>query len=562
MGNFRLPSKKEVFGVNKSGIFSKIGRKCIGTDFQVYLTGSTSSSWWLSSTTIEIEDFEVDKIIFCVDYLGDLKKSYRGDSGWIKIRPVMKYDSLDEIDKNPKRNNDGVLEVEYGEYPQDQVSDVLMEELEENYSNKKLKETGKKYTIKLGYINDNKETVPPVQLTEYEYDGKKYVRYFTKSGVLVWIEVSPIKWYVDEKRKLLISEKLLMGHIDYKKIPKFLNTYFAEDIIVKKTEKTEEKKTVSNKETANTEIVNEEVSPIEKQINEIHKYLEGNPNKDTIIKKLTEMIEDYNAKLDDVRNKRLNNVVTMDTYESITNAFELRLAMISVDVKKHHEVFKDYFHMLAVLDKYIALINGNKDEEYNGGFISDLDAIVSICLPFLNKEDADLIIKQLIGVFNDEKKEINNYIDGKGEVSYHTVDEMDLDLRKKIHPILRDLSTFVNKRDVEVEISTAVSKIIGGLFKQPENEALSFYLVEINNVYTEINDLIDKLPPAMKKEYKKEILDIMNMNIDYSKEFNDVANSLKTMWLSLNKVLFRLNNYISEIGKLYVGRIDVNKFNK
>ena len=561
MGKFRLPSKKEVFGVNKSSIFSKVGRKCIGTDFQEYLTSSTDSSWWLSSTTIEIEDFEVDKIIFYVDYLGDLKNSYHGDNYWIKIRPVMKYNSLDEIDKNPKRNNDGVLEVEYGEYPQDQVSEVLKKKLEKNYSDKLLKKTGKKYTIAFEYMDKNGEIVPPMQLIEYEFDKEKFIRIIYR-GVPVWIEVSPIKWYVDEKKKILISEKLLMGHIDYKKIPKFLNTYFAEDIIVKKAEKTEEKKTVSNKETANTEIFNEEVSPIEKQINEIHKYLEGNPNKDAITKKIAEMIEDYNAKLDDVRTKKLNNVVTMDTYESITNAFKLRLAMISVDVKKHHETFKDYFDMIAILDKYIALINGNKDEEYNDGFISDLDAIASICLPFLKEEDANLIGKQLIGVFNDEKKEIVDYIDNKGKLSYHTIDEMDLDLRKKIHPILRDLSTSVNKRDVEVEISTAVSKIIGGLFKQPENEALSFYLVEINNVYTEINDLIDKLPPDMKNEYKKEILDIMNMNIDYSKDFNDVASSLRTMWLSLNKVLFRLNNYLSEIDKLYVGRIDVNKFNK
>ena len=558
MGKFRLLSKREVFGVNKSDVFRKMVRKCIGTDFQKYLTGSSESAWWLSSTTIEIEDFEVDKIIFYVNYLGDLGTSYNGDNCWIKIRPVMKYNSLDEIDKNPKRNDDGVLEVEYGEYPQDQVSDVLKKKLEKNYGDKLLKETGKKYTVAFEYVDDNGEIVPPMQFIEYEFDRKKFIRFIYR-GVPVWFEVSPIKWYVDEKKKILISEKLLIGHIDYKRIPKFLNTYFAEDIVVKKTEKTEEKKTEDNKKTANTEIVNNELSSIEKLINEIHKYIEGNPNKGAIVDQLVQMTHEYNAKLEEVGAIVEKGMPSLVTYESVTSDFELQLKMVLSEAKKHHEIFKNYFEMISAIDKYVALINGNKDKEYTDGLVEDLDVIDTICLPFLKEEDANKIRKQLIDVFNSEKREITAYIDNNDKISYTNMDEMILDLRKKIHPVLRNLSTSVNKRDVEVEIKTAVSKIIGGLFDEPKNEALSFYLVEINNVYTNINSLIDKLPSDMKKEYKKEILDIINMDIDYSKEFNDVANSLKTMWLSLNRILYRMYEYLGKIDKIKSGHIDVNK---
>ena len=585
-----LPSYSNIIDDRRITIFTLIGMRCYASDY------SRAQSWrckdyeyceWLTDSVWET-DYRELRTRFISPYRHisysscELSETYR-----CFIRPVIKYDNLSDLTSEVKKGYNGVPCIEFGEYPQDVVDKETRKILERSLKNGKLSETSKTYALGMHVNGNGCDTCK-----EYVYNGKKYVRVKNTIGERLklstggsvgkdgyfWVEVSPIKWHVDEENKCIVSDKALISGLKTKLIkgnkkPKFIdtnvyyflnNTFLLEIIPIKITEKT--KKEVKRKETPKVgENPRERVVPesnIEKLISEIYEYLEGNPNREEILKKLEKLTNEYNSKLDEVKSKKINNIMTMDTYESVTNAFELRLAMISVDVKKHHELFKEYFDMIAILGKYISLINGNKDEEYDDGFISDLDIIESMCLPFLKEEDANAIRKQLINIFNEEKKEIANYIDGKVEVSYKTIDEMIIDLRKKIHPVLGNLSTTVNKRDVEVEIRGSVSKIIDGLFNTPKNEALSFYLVEINNVYTNINSLIDNLPSDMKKEYKKEILDIMNMDIDYSKDFNSVANDLKTMWLSLNKVLYRINDYFGEIDKLDIGHVDLNKFSR
>ncbi len=95
------------------------------------------------------------------------------------IRPVIAYD---KIAFSKRKLDDSIINknfyiVEYGEYPQDAVSDNIEKELEENYKSKNLSKTGRTYTI-----NDYKTTLHGLdtgvfrQLEEYEYNGKCYVR--------------------------------------------------------------------------------------------------------------------------------------------------------------------------------------------------------------------------------------------------------------------------------------------------------------------------------------------------------------------------------------------------
>ena len=71
----------------------------------------------------------------------------------------------------------------------------------------------------------------PFELQEYEYNGKRYVRTFPQSymGVTlsngekymehdaVWIEVSPVKWLVDEKSHMMITEKIIFSGVPFNK---------------------------------------------------------------------------------------------------------------------------------------------------------------------------------------------------------------------------------------------------------------------------------------------------------------------------------------------------------
>lgn len=152
----------------------------------------------------------------------------------------------------------GLFEVEYGEYPQYAVDSRLGKTLDDEFSAGRLKRTGKTYTINSNKWDENSKKFNPVEYEEFVYNGKKYVRVKSNcyrnegklsSGVnvrsndIVWLEVSPITWYVDEKSKMLVSKTLLASGINYCKEGKYtgdfkttniyehLNKNFAKDII-------------------------------------------------------------------------------------------------------------------------------------------------------------------------------------------------------------------------------------------------------------------------------------------------------------------------------------------
>ena len=128
---------------------------------------------------------------------------------------------------------DGTEEIEYGEYPQYAASETLQNELELRLKHKKgLNKTGRSYTFNSVPCRFNDGSFKPVTYKEYEYQGKKYIRieanlgynehYLLLSngveytnGDYVWVEVSPVKWLVDDKTQLLISKKCLVAGISF-----------------------------------------------------------------------------------------------------------------------------------------------------------------------------------------------------------------------------------------------------------------------------------------------------------------------------------------------------------
>jgi len=158
--------------------------------------------------------------------------------------------SYDEIEnkctKKERDELDGVLEVEYGEYPQSLAPKEIQDKLENAYNNGSLEETGKTYTTDKVY-------------KEYEYNRKKYIRIDVKikdtykkddkeykNNDNAWIEVEPIKWWVDEKLNLAFTEKGFLtgqafhigigynGNFQNTTTKKYLDKSFAKDIIPSK----------------------------------------------------------------------------------------------------------------------------------------------------------------------------------------------------------------------------------------------------------------------------------------------------------------------------------------
>lgn len=131
-----------------------------------------------------------------------------------------------------KRAKDGVLEVEYGFYPQKAVSKDMQERLESAFESGSLSRTGKNYTTDSRRYDDYDAEFSPKQHQEYQYNGKRYVRVEANSdfgggefqlsngekyrdGDNVWVEVSPVKWLVDERAKIMLTDKLIFSGVQF-----------------------------------------------------------------------------------------------------------------------------------------------------------------------------------------------------------------------------------------------------------------------------------------------------------------------------------------------------------
>ena len=174
------------------------------------------------------------------------------------IRPVL--ESPEVFSEVSKWKDEGykVEEVEYGEYPQDAPPAKMQKKLEAAYS-KGMNKTGRNYTFDSTNSKEEESKFNPVTYDEYEYLGKRYIRIKANTayggckvklsngkdyvdGDIVWIEVSPVKWLLDNDTKKLIAKRGLVSGIrfndkkdydgDFNKseIKKYLDTYLIRDL--------------------------------------------------------------------------------------------------------------------------------------------------------------------------------------------------------------------------------------------------------------------------------------------------------------------------------------------
>ena len=203
-----------------------------------------------------------------INYVGNKENvccKYRGAAG----RPVLIFEEDSFIPYTNKKDTKN--EIQYGEYPQT-IADTSINLLLTG----KLEETGKIYTVDSKKYDEYKEEFCPIELTEYEYDGQKYVKATVnpdedkdfvilsdgnkyKKGEEVWIKVEPITWIEKEKNKYLSKKCLFAGirfdkkdkpYYDFKfkdtEINYFLQVHFVKNIIPKNHIKGIEYKTINN----------------------------------------------------------------------------------------------------------------------------------------------------------------------------------------------------------------------------------------------------------------------------------------------------------------------------
>lgn len=148
------------------------------------------------------------------------------------VRPALQSSEIfSQISPNRVRGYNGTEEVEYGEYPQN-AADSRMQNILESEYNRGMNKTGRSYTFDSVKYDDYRTGFKPVTYEEYEYQGKEYIRIKANSnfdgnkfklsngveyrnGDYVWVEVSPVKWLIDDRTGILISKKELVSGIRF-----------------------------------------------------------------------------------------------------------------------------------------------------------------------------------------------------------------------------------------------------------------------------------------------------------------------------------------------------------
>ena len=270
MSNFTFLTEEQYFGSDKLDILEKRGTKAAITDFSILLGAYVSDYHVDNDSSLEgrtgyywTKSDDGDNDARVVDDDGNrlnLNVSERTGGA----RPALPFSSIGSIPTNGesgKRARDGILEVEYGYYPQKAVSKDMQERLERAYRSGSISRTRNSYTTD-SVAYDNYDTpFQPQTHQEYEYNGKKYVRIeansyydgndFTLSngeqyrdGDNVWVEVQPVKWLVDEKSRMMITEKLIFAGVQFNRernyhtrdfdktdIKTFMDKYLSKDLV-------------------------------------------------------------------------------------------------------------------------------------------------------------------------------------------------------------------------------------------------------------------------------------------------------------------------------------------
>ena len=256
---FTFLTQEQVFGEEKLSIFNKYSVEASISDFAILLGGTNTNyikgvqqnnkvSWWWTKSS----NMKGDALAIKAD---DLSMPLFINHRDVGARPAFKYSSIEATEMSYDDDN---MMVYYGEYPQTVVSPEYSCVLEKAYKNNTIKLTGKKYTTDLVDVNSCFKKFKEKTYDEYEYGGKKYIRFVSNStryyqclsderiireGSVYWVSVEPIKWLIDKNADIAFSENVLFSGIQFNNqrdyygnfentdIKNYMDTYFAKDII-------------------------------------------------------------------------------------------------------------------------------------------------------------------------------------------------------------------------------------------------------------------------------------------------------------------------------------------
>ena len=242
MSDFTFLTAEQCFGENQLDIFKKRGNTAALTDFAILFGGYVSNfSNSYNDRTLAgrtgcyfTKSCDEDYNPLIVNNVGKIvweETKARSDGA----RLALPLSSLDDIPVNEGskiiKAKDGILEVEYGYYPQKAVSRDVQERLERAYKSGNISKTRNSYTTDSVAYSDYNTSLQPQTHQEYGYNRNSYVRVkanifyvskvqlsngeIYKNGDYVWVEVLPVKWLVDEDSLMMITEKIISAGVRF-----------------------------------------------------------------------------------------------------------------------------------------------------------------------------------------------------------------------------------------------------------------------------------------------------------------------------------------------------------
>ena len=202
--------------LKKSEIFKKMGCFVKETAFSIIRKNKVKNDY-IGWAAYSYEPYDV-KVLS----VGKDEKVFKvsENNPLLGLRPVVDYSEIKDLCENKGLNKEGVLEVDFGEYPQTIVEGKKKNILKVAYLNGELQDTGKKYKVfnkdvsfswSTGPVLNNDDNEEFLILNELIDDnGDKYVKRGND-----WFKVEPIKWLVDEENNFAITESILTGGLPF-----------------------------------------------------------------------------------------------------------------------------------------------------------------------------------------------------------------------------------------------------------------------------------------------------------------------------------------------------------
>ena len=261
MERIKILTKDQVFGNNILDIFKINGSEAVITDFAILLGGYFKTRDTLSD---RVGNYWIDTEVIH----GNLKINYVGfeheDAVSARSNGIRLAKDIKSIDKVPSNNkevkcvDENFYKVEYGYFPQMSANKNEQEKLNEMFDRKLMKKTGNIYTTDTMNQYSYVDKFKPQIFEEYEYKNNRYVRVPVNAACTnielvlsngekytsidyVWIKVEPIQWWIDEKAKIMVSEKILLSGIQFSNLwgisnyedsflKEYINTYMEKEI--------------------------------------------------------------------------------------------------------------------------------------------------------------------------------------------------------------------------------------------------------------------------------------------------------------------------------------------